>query len=165
MAQSRSLCSQCWPSVSFDQAGSSSTARERASASFPLVRRQFNVLTWPVTLETPTTIQLSPTTEIVIGHQNFQCSIRTRERDGTEKVICTTWPFTFPQAIALARSIETSSGIRARVQPSVTSSDESEPKWDEESDRRTRRNVVLICMAYAGLIIAGTAVLSHYVHR
>jgi hypothetical protein len=138
----------------------------RTSVRFvSIVRRQFNVLTWPVTLETPPTIPLSPTTEIVVGRRNFQCSIRTRECDGTEKVICSTSPFTFPQAIALARSIETSSGIRASVQPNVGKPAEPESEWTEESDRRTRRNVVLIWMVYAGLIIAGTAALSHHVHR
>lgn len=128
-----------------------------------IVQRQFNVLTWPITLETPPTIPLSPTTEIVIGHQKFQCSIRTRERDGTEHVICNTWPFTFLQAIALARSIETSSR-RASVQPSVKSADEPESEWTEESPPDTPERS-LDLHGDAGLMIAGTAVLSHYVHR
>jgi hypothetical protein len=130
-----------------------------------IIRRRFNVFTFPITLETPPTIPLSPTTEIVIGRRDLQSSIRTRERDGTEHIICNTLPFTFSQASKLARAIETSSRVPASVQPSAKSADEPESEWTEESDRRTRRRVLVTCMVYTGLIIAGAVVLSHYAHR
>lgn len=139
----------------------------RKSVRFTSIfRRQFNVFSWPVTLETASTIPLSPTTEIVIGRKDLSCSIRTRELDGTERVICNTWPFTFSQASELARSIEIATGVRAHVQSTVQrSSDEPTSEWTEESDRRLRRIAVVFGVVDAELIIAGTAVLSHYLHR
>jgi hypothetical protein len=103
-----------------------------------VVQRQFEIASWSVILKPLPIISLSLGSELLICRDGaLEFSIRVRETDGKESIICGLWPLGYREGIKLARSIEERTGLATRLRAmAVNATGKHEVEWTQQSNRK-----------------------------